>query len=202
MNQIKKIREARGIAQKVLAIAMGVSAPTVSNWESGAKDPSNKNIRKLAEYLGVSCDCILGLEEFEPANPSKTAVRIPVYGRVPAGIPLEAIAEIIDYEEIPGAWTDGGKDYFSLIVKGDSMYPKYLEGDIIIVRKAETCESGQDCVVYVNSHDATLKKVILLDDGGVRLQPINTDYNPRTYYPGKDEPVSIAGVVEEIRRKP
>lgn len=202
MNQIKKIREARGIAQKVLAIAMGVSAPTVSNWESGAKEPSNKNIRKLAEFFGVSSDCILGIEEFSEMAPSKSAIRIPVLGRVPAGIPIEAIEEILDWEEIPAAWEDGDRKYFATVVKGDSMYPKYQEGDVIIVRKQETCESGQDCVVYVNGYDATLKKVYLLEDGGIRLQPINTQYQPKTYYDPLDDPINIAGVVVEIRRKP
>ena len=120
---------------------------------------------------------------------------------VPAGVPLEAIEDIIDTEEIPAEWTTGGREYFGLRVKGDSMYPKYMDGDIIIVRKQDTCDSGQDCVVYVNGYDATLKQVKLLPDGGVRLQPLNPSYAPKTYYEG-DETITIAGVVVEIRRKP
>lgn len=130
----------------------------------------------------------------------KTAIRIPVLGRVPAGIPLEAIEDIIDFEEIPADMVRGDSEYFGLRVSGDSMYPKYLEGDIIIVRRQDTCENGQDCVVYVNGYDATLKTVYLLDNGGIRLQPVNPQYAPKTYFRG-DEPVSIAGVVVELRRK-
>ena len=65
----------------------------------------------------------------------------------------------------------------------------------------EANESGQDCVVYINGYDATLKQVKLLPDGGVRLQPLNPSYAPKTYYEG-DETITIAGVVVEIRRKP
>lgn len=130
----------------------------------------------------------------------KTAIRIPVLGRVPAGIPLEAIEDIIDFEEIPADMVRGDSEYFGLRVSGDSMYPKYLEGDIIIVRRQDTCENGQDCVVYVNGYDATLKTVYLLDNGGIRLQPVNPQYAPKSYFVG-DEPVSIAGVVVELRRK-
>lgn len=136
----------------------------------------------------------------ESVEKRKTAIRIPVLGRVPAGIPLEAIEDIIDFEEIPADMVRGDSEYFGLRVSGDSMYPKYLEGDIIIVRRQDTCENGQDCVVYVNGYDATLKTVYLLDNGGIRLQPVNPQYAPKSYFVG-DEPVSIAGVVVELRRK-
>ncbi len=201
MNQIKKIRESRGISQKELAIVMKTAQPTVCNWENGTRVPSHNNVLKLAEYFHVSADYIMGLEKDEPKKETNIGFRIPILGRVPAGIPLEAIEDIIGYEEIPQSWLDGNREYFATKVQGDSMYPKYIEGDIIIVRKQPTCESGQDCIVYVNGYDATLKKVIMLPDGGIQLTPINTMYSPKTYRDG-DEPISIAGVVVEIRRKP
>lgn len=131
------------------------------------------------------------------------AKRIPILGNVAAGIPIEAIEDIIDWEEIPESMCAGGKEYFGLQVKGDSMYPDYLEGDTVIVRKTPCCDSGDVCVVYVNGYDATLKQLRLGDDGSVTLLPRNPAYPPRTYT--KEEvqslPVSIAGVVVELRRK-
>lgn len=130
-------------------------------------------------------------------------IRIPVLGSIPAGIPLEAIEEIIDWEEIPESMCAGGKEYFALEVKGDSMWPDYLPGDVVIVRKTPCFESGDVCVVYVNGYDATLKQVKSLDDGSMTLVPRNQSYPPRTY--SKEEvmalPISIAGVVVELRRK-
>lgn len=206
MNKIKELREKRGLPQKALAIDLGVTQPTICDWESGRKIPSAKSTAKLADYFGVSTDYILGREdiadrEYPLGRPSAGAIRLPVYGSVPAGVPLEAIDDVIDWEEIPQEWALGGRRFFATKVKGDSMYPKYIEGDIIIVQVQPDCESGQDCVVYVNGYDATLKRVLKLDDGGIRLVPVNPSYAPKTYYPG-DEPISIAGIVVEIRRKP
>ena len=83
------------------------------------------------------------------------------------------------------------------------MWPDYLPGDIVIVRKAPCCESGDICVVYVNGYEATLKQVKLGEDGSVTLVPKNQSYPPRTYTPEEVEtlPVAICGVVVELRRK-
>ena len=81
------------------------------------------------------------------------------------------------------------------------MYPKYVEGDTIIVKLQPDCENGQDAVVYVNGYDATLKKVIKNEDG-IMLQPLNPEYVPKQYnYNDERYPISILGIVVEIRRK-
>lgn len=122
-------------------------------------------------------------------------------GSVPAGIPLEAIEDVVDWEDIPIEWTKGGKEFFSLRVKGDSMYPKFIEGDTIILRKEDDCENGDICAVYVNGYDATLKKVVKKQDC-IILQPLNNAYEPKVFdYNDELNPIRIAGVVVEIRRK-
>ena len=134
-------------------------------------------------------------------SPEPTSVRIPVLGSVPAGIPLEAIEDVVDWEDIPIEWTQGGKEFFSLRVKGDSMYPKFIEGDTIILRKEDDCENGDICAVYVNGYDATLKKVLKKRDC-IILQPLNNAYEPKVFdYNDELNPIRIAGVVVEIRRK-
>lgn len=130
-----------------------------------------------------------------------TSVRINVYGSVPAGIPVEAIEDIVDWEEIPSSMTTCGQEYIGLRVRGDSMYPKYMDGDTVIIHLQPDCESGQDAVVYINGYDATLKKVIKKQDC-IILQPLNPSYEPRVCsYNDEDEPVKILGIVVEIRRK-
>ena len=83
------------------------------------------------------------------------------------------------------------------------MYPQYLEGDTVILRKATTCDSGDDCAVLVNGDEATLKRVFLHAGGAIELRPVNTAYPPRTYTPAEveDLPVQLIGVVVELRRK-
>jgi len=66
-------------------------------WETGKRQPDNEMLLKIANYFNVSVDYLLGREEIES---SKKGVKIPVLGKVIAGIPIEAVEEILDYEEI------------------------------------------------------------------------------------------------------
>lgn len=195
-NNIKKLRETYKLTQADLGKIAGVSDKAVWTWENGTAEPRMGAIQKIADYFGIpKATLIDGSETVTHPN------RIPVLGSVPAGIPIEAIEDIIDWEDIPIEWTSSGYEYFGLKVKGDSMYPKYLEDDTIIVRKQDDCESGQDCIVYVNGFDATLKKIVKKPDC-IILQPLNPKYDPKVYdYNDEDNPIKIAGIVIEIRRK-
>lgn len=201
MNNLKAARKAKGLTQVEVARAIGLTQNGYSYWENGKAKIDRDQLLKLANLFDVSVDYLLG--NTTTTNTGSQIVRIPVLGSIPAGIPLEAIEEIIDWEEIPESMCAGGKEYFALEVKGDSMWQDYLPGDVVIVRKTPCFESGDVCVVYVNGYDATLKQVKSQDDGSMTLVPRNQSYPPRTY--SKEEvmalPISIAGVVVELRRK-
>ena len=125
-----------------------------------------------------------------------------IYGTIPAGVPMEMIEDIIDTEEIPADMLRGGKQYFGLKIKGDSMSPEYRNGDIIICEKVQNCENGDECVVMVNGDDGTFKKVIK-NENGIILQPLNPNYSPMVYSNEDIEklPVKIIGKIVELRRK-
>lgn len=206
-SNVRYLRNKYKMTLGELARIMGYKSPTtVNKWEVGENTPPPKALEKLSQLFDVSVDQLL-YKDIEYAeftrdeNPVSKAVRIKVYGKVPAGIPTEAIEDVQGYEDIPIEMTTGGREYFGLKVKGDSMYPKYHDGDIVIVRKQSTFESGQDCVVYINGYDATLKRVIREGDR-IIIQPLNDTYHPRSYAINDEAcPVTIAGVVVEIRRK-
>ena len=201
MIRLKESRSSIGYSQQKLAEKIGVSRSTIAMWETGGSQPDNEALVKLSSVLDVSIDYLLGQTPNPAVKPASTAVRINVYGSVPAGIPVEAIEDIVDWEEIPSSMTTGGQEYIGLRVRGDSMYPKYMDGDTVIIHLQPDCESGQDAVVYINGYDATLKKVIKKQDC-IILQPLNPAYEPRVCsYNDEDEPVKILGIVVEIRRK-
>lgn len=129
-------------------------------------------------------------------------VRIPVLGAIPAGRPLEAVEDIIDYIDIPESWQAGDRKYFGLIVKGDSMYPEYLEGDIVVIRKQPSCDSGDDCAVILDNEMATLKRVHV-HQNYIELESVNPMYGRKRFTAEevKTLPVIILGVVVELRRK-
>ena len=188
------------MSQRELAQKLFVSQQAVAKWERGDATPNPETVVKIADIFGVSTDELLGKASTGAAG---KGLRIAVLGSIPAGIPVEAVEEILDWEEIPPEWTSGGREYFGLKVKGDSMYPKYLDGDTVILRKQNFCDSRDDCAVMVNGDNSTLKQVFLHEDGSMELRPLNPSYPPRTFTPGDIErlPVSIAGVVVELRRK-
>lgn len=199
-DNIKRLRETYDLTQSQLGKIAGVSDKAVWTWENGTAEPRMGALQKIADHFGITkSELVADYSEYEQTYNFKPN-RIPVLGSVPAGVPIEAIEDVLDWEDIPMDWLRGGKEYFALKVQGDSMFPKYIEGDTIIVRKECDCESGQDCIVYVNGYDATLKKVIKKKDC-IILQPLNPAYDPKVYnYNDEFNPISIAGVVVEIRR--
>ncbi len=77
MNRIKELREAKKVGQKEFAIDMGVAQPTVSNWETGQKEPSTKNAKRIAEYFNVSVDYLLGVSDDSEQQKKPTEAAIP-----------------------------------------------------------------------------------------------------------------------------
>ena len=205
-NRIKQERQKNGLTLDTVAKAVGTSRQTIFKYENNiiTNIPIDK-IEKMAKLFNCSSAYLMGWDEFPtPYNVvSKKGVKIPVLGVIPAGIPIEAIEDIVDWEEVPIDWTKGGKEYFALQVKGDSMYPEYLPDDVVILQKTPVCESGDDCVVYVNGYNATLKRIIKNEDGSLTIKPINTNYAPQTFSAEEIEklPVTIGGIVVELRRK-
>lgn len=208
-DRLRKALRIKNITQQELSDLTGIPKASISQYISGYAKPKQDRIFQIATALKINEAWLLGYDvamtkEQTNVTPIQLgdSISIPVFGSVPAGVPIEAIQDINEYIDIPKSWTTGGKEYFALTVKGDSMYPKYLDGDVVVIRVEEDCESGQDCVVYINGYDATLKKVIKRDDYLI-LQPLNTKYEPRMFDLRDDATpqVKIAGVVVEIRRR-
>ncbi len=197
-KRLRVLREDLGLKQDSLADLLDVNRASISLYESNKRTPSQKILMKYADIFDVSTDYIL--KGHQTPVEGQDYITINVYGSIPAGIPIEAIEDISDTEDLSLKEYDRNKEYLGLVVDGDSMYPKYLDGDTIIIEKTPDCESGTDAAVYVNGYDVTLKTLIKNDDGTITLKPINPNYSPRTYGPD-DDPVSILGVVKEIRRK-
>jgi len=196
MNYLAAIRKNSGVTQQAVADYLGVTRQAYGHYETSTREPDFETLLMLGEYFAVTVDEILR----GSAGPSAHRVRI--LGRIPAGIPIEAIEDYNGWEEIPADWTAGGKEYFALKIQGDCMEPEYRDGDVVIFLKAETCDSGSHCAVIVNGQDAIFKKVIRRINGVV-LQPLNTNYEPSIYSNEEIEelPVRVIGVAKELRRK-
>lgn len=194
MNKLKEIRQRCKRTQQEVADYLSVDRSTVTKWEGGKYDPDNATLIRLAMYYGTTVDDLLGVAPVK-------GVRVPIYGSVPAGVPLEAIENIEGYEEITPALASKG-EYFALKIKGESMSPFILNNDIVIVRKQSEIESGDIAIVLVNGDEATCKTVKISDDG-ITLIGHNTLVYPPHFYSQKEIttlPVRIIGRVVEVKR--
>ena len=195
MNKLKEVRRRCKKTQQEVADYLSVDRSTVTKWETGKHDPDNENLLKLAVYYGATIDELLGVAPVK-------GVRVPIYGSVPAGIPLEAIENIEGYEEITPALASNG-EYFALRIKGDSMAPRICDGDIVIIKKETAVDSGDIAIVLVDGNEATCKEV-RLSNAGLTLVGWNVAaFSPMFYTKEEVEtlPVRIVGRVVEVRIK-
>ena len=213
---LKNIRENRNLSLRQVDYRSSVSFSHLSMIENGTRKPTALTLKELAKVYNVSYIDLyekagyIDLAEHEKLDKnikgldkktSSSAV-VFIYGTIPAGVPMECIEDVIDTEEIDADMLKGGKQYFGLKIKGDSMYPEYLDNDTIILEKVDDCESGDDCVIMVNGNDATFKRVFK-NQNGIILQPLNNNYQPMIYTNEQieDLPVRVIGKVVELRRR-
>lgn len=202
-ERIKEGMELRNLKQAELVEMTGISKGALSSYISGRYVPKQNNIYLLSKALNVNESWLMGNDvpyEKSYFNRDKGVV-INVLGRVSAGIPVEAIEEIIDTEEIPESLAQTGT-FFGLKIKGDSMTPVICNGDIVIVRKQPDAESGEIVVVTVNGTDAVCKRLRKYK-GGIELISNNPSYEPMEFTNEEiaEKPVTIIGKVIELRRK-
>lgn len=196
-SRIRNLRENKKVTQSALASFLGLSPSTIGMYEQDRRKPDYETLEAIADYFNVNLDYLIKSTPYE----KKTKFTVPVLGKVTAGIPIDAVEYIVDYEEISEEMASKG-DYFGLQIKGDSMEPKFSEGDVVIVRKQSTIQSGEIAIVLINGDEATIKKVMLFE-GGLNLVPSNQAYQVITFTNEQIEklPVQILGKVVELRAK-
>lgn len=209
-SKIKEFRTTRNITQEELGEYLNTTSQTISRYETGERKTNHDMLFQLADYFNVSINDFFPPLHFDNASyidVSSNVVHIPVLGKIPAGMPLEAIENeyTVDTVDIPEEWLKGDNQYFALKLSGDSMEPDYLDKDIVIFKQTSDCESGQDCCIRINGFDATFKRV-RKQENGIMIIPLNENNSTgfiSTFYSKEDigkMPIEILGVVKQIRR--
>lgn len=213
---IRTYREENHMSMDDFSKSSGLSKAYISQLENNLNPktgepplPSINSIKKAANGMFMTFDELFSQLDNDikvtttpkKVEMAKKAIRIPVLGKVAAGIPIEAIEEVIDYEEISEEVAHSG-EFFALKIKGDSMEPEIRNGDIVIVKQQDDADTGDIVIALVNGDDATCKRLVKYRDG-IRLMPINAMYEPMFYTKEEviEKPVKIIGKVIENRRK-
>ena len=205
-TRLKQLRNEKKINQRELANFLKVAPSTISMYESGQREPNFEVLESLADFFNVDLNYLLGKSNkttklmLEDSQPSQ-GLQIPVLGTVAAGMPISAVEDILDYEEVPQSWENQG-EFFGLRFKGDSMQPKMDDGDVVIVRQQSDANSGDTVIALVNGDDATCKK-LQKTENGIMLVSTNPNYLPM-FFTNEEiatKPVVILGKVVELRSK-
>lgn len=213
---IKKYRSIHNLSMDAFSEKSGISKAYISLLEKNRHPktgkpiaPSIQSIKQAADGMDMDFNTLFSMIDGDVkisdsgSYKKRTAkgVVINVLGRVAAGIPIEAIEDVIDTEEISEEMAKTG-EFFGLQIHGDSMEPKFSDGDVVIVRKQNDAESDDIVIAMVNGDDATCKRLKKYKDG-IALISTNPTYDPM--YFSKEEietkPVRILGRVVELRAK-
>lgn len=203
-NNIKSLRQ----------LAKEINIPYTTLWDYYSNplrfEKGNLTyIKKIAKYFNCSLDYLIddsitNYDNGEIVDINTNIIKIPVYGFIKAGIPIESQSDILEYIDIPKEWTIGNKKFFGLKISGDSMSPKYQDNDIVIFEQNNDINlyNGKDVAVMINGTESTFKK-ILVNDNGIVLQPYNTKYDIMMFSKEQVEklPIKVIGIAIEKRTK-
>lgn len=199
-ERIKEARKSAGLTQLELAKKTELSRSYIGDIEKDRYNPSVSTLQLIATATNTPLEDLL--PSTKTVSLAGRGVRIPVLGRVVAGIPIEAVEEILDYEEITSELAATG-DFFALKIRGHSMEPRMLDGDVVIVRRQDDVDSGDVAIVLVNGNEATVKRIKKQEDGITLIATNTCVYEPH-FYSNKEIaelPVRILGRVVELRGK-
>lgn len=202
-DRLRDLRLSRGLTLQQVADYVGLQKAAIYKYEHGLTvNPKRSLIEKLATLFQVSPSYLLGIVDDDKSADMVKGVKIPVLGTVAAGIPITAITDVEDWEEIPETMAKTGS-YFALRIKGQSMEPRICNGDVVIVKQQSDVDTGDVAIVLVNGDEATVKEIKKLDTGIMLIGWNTAVYSPR-FYSAKDIktlPVKIIGKVVELRGK-
>ena len=178
----KRLRQAmfmKGIRQKDISYRTGISDGKISSYVNGRYKPNAETLAKLALALGVDASWLAGEgpegDPFDLIRKDYQFQTIPVVGRVAAGAPIFAIENQVDTMMV----RDNRTGIFGLRVVGDSMAPRIMDGDLVLVHQQDDAKDG-DIVIALVDDEATCK-VIKKSAWGVSLVPFNSSYAPFVY---------------------
>lgn len=196
--RLSRALDARNMKAADLSKKTKVSEGTISCYINGKYEAKQNRVRTFAEALNVNPAWLMGydvpMENEAPPIPAgfeplPEMSCIPLVGTIACGTPITAEENIEARIGIPAAWHAD----FALTCKGDSMAPRYLDGDIVCIRSTPEVENGRVAAVRIGE-EATLKRFYRNGDT-VTLVPINPAYTPLVYRGPELEDIQIEGCV-------
>lgn len=200
---ISERRKELGLTLEDVGNIVGVGKSTVKKWESGLISNMRRDkISLLAKALQIKPTQLIG-EESEPIESNVSEIitngiyNIPVFESAAAGFGAYACSDICDYIPIVISNAYDVENFIAIKVKGDSMYPKIEDGDIIVVRKQDNVDSHSIAVVMLNDEEAVVKKIVYGEDW-IELRSINPEYKTKRFKGEEALQLRVVGLVKQV----
>lgn len=179
---------------------LGFKYSTVSEWLSAKKYPRIDSIEKMANYFGIVKSQLI--EKNEPSNISAVITsdkiyKIPIFASVSAGFGTFAEGNVVEYLPMIIDNPYDVPDMIGIQVKGNSMYPKIEDSDIIVVRRQESVDSGDVAVIMIDGEEGVVKKVVYGDDW-IELHSFNPEYQTRRFDGAEVQRLRVVGKVLKV----
>jgi repressor LexA len=194
--------EKNGKSPNYVAKDLGIASGTITNWKKGS-EPQPIKLKKIADYFGVSVEYLRGEPERQPDGSEVISLdqrnlrMVPLFETVSAGFGAYASEDIQDYMPVYFHNLTEAAQTICIKVRGDSMYPKIEDGDIIQVHKQESVDDGSIAVVLLDGDEGLVKKVQYTSDG-VDLISMNPMYPPMRFDGMDARRVRVVGLVTQV----
>lgn len=186
-NRLAALCAERGINMITLAKIGGISKNTLTAWKKGAA-PRPSNLKPIADFFGVSVGYFYGEDEPKGVAPVGDLVSLRVVASVKAG--YDGLMNEAYFAESAAVPTEMLKGYPAAecrlyTVRGDSMFPRILDGDKVIVHLQASVDSGDTAIIVINGDEGTVKRVeYVKGEDWLDLVPANPEYQ-RKHIEGK-----------------
>lgn len=198
-------RREKGLTLEEVGEQVGVAKSTIQRYEAGLiTTPKLAVIESIARALSLEPSVLTGKTSPVPRNAesihsSEAKVAIPILGVVSAGSGVFADSNVLGYIMEDSSKISAAEEYAYLIVKGDSMYPEFKDGDKVLVKCCSSADQGDYAVVMVDDDNGVVKK-IEFGDGWITLHSVNPMYPPRKFVGNEILRIRIFGIVKGLRR--
>lgn len=201
LEQVLKLIQENNITKNKLLVDLKLSKNSFIDWQKRGSVPSAETVKKIADYFNVTVDYLLtGTDSY----PSEDITFFEVIGSVKAGYDGQAFEEHTgETTPIPTFFLKGLKkdEFFVLRVSGNSMYPKMLDGDLVLVQRTPSVDSGAIAVVLYDNDEATIKQVkYVTGEDWFELIPANPEYEVKRIEGPDIENCRILGRVVKLIR--
>lgn len=208
-NRLKDLRLEKHLNMKQTAQQLNIPYTTYVGYEKNEREPNSETLILLADFFECSVDYLVGrsserngvVDEKIESNiefMSQDKIHmIPVFESVSAGFGAYACSDIVDYIPLFINNPADVPDMMCIKVQGDSMFPIIDDGDIVVVRKQSSVDSGQIAAVLIDNEEGFVKR-IEYDNNTIELKSENPYYKPMFFSDEETLRVSVVGLVKQV----